>query len=92
MYYNFDISDKILRTSETALEKAKASFSEIDRITEQNQIKVLSGFTEFGISESHFAGTTGYGYGDRGRERLRGCSRGICQRLRRRGGRRRGSR
>ena len=70
MYYNFDISEQVIRASERALEKAKCSFEEIDRITEQNQIKVLSAFTEFGISESHFAETTGYGYGDRGRETI----------------------
>ena len=70
MYYNFKISDKVLSASEKAMEKAVASFANIDKITEQNQVKVLSAFTEFGISESHFAGSTGYGYGDRGRETI----------------------
>lgn len=70
MYYNFEISDKVLNASEKAMQKAVNSFADIDKITEQNQIKVLSAFTEFGISESHFAGTTGYGYGDRGRETI----------------------
>ncbi len=42
----------------------------IDRVTEYNQLKVLSAFIEHGVSESHFVETTGYGYGDRGREVL----------------------
>ncbi len=70
MYYNFEISNKISELSEIALKKSEKAFSDIEKITEQNQIKVLSAFTEFGISESHFAETTGYGYGDRGRETI----------------------
>ena len=35
-----------------------------------NTAKVLSAFIGEGVSESHFAPTTGYGYDDRGREAL----------------------
>ncbi len=45
-------------------------FEEIDRIREINQLKVISSFHKVGLSESHFAGTTGYGYDDTGREKL----------------------
>lgn len=45
-------------------------FKEIEKIKEYNQQKVLKSFIECEISESHFNGTTGYGYNDRGREKL----------------------
>ncbi len=48
----------------------KSKFEEIEKIKEFNQQKVLSAFINCGISESHFVGTTGYGYNDRGREKL----------------------
>lgn len=66
----FKIDEKIEKASENALKKCKEQFKEIDKITEYNQFKVQSAFIECGISESHFASSTGYGYGDRGRETL----------------------
>lgn len=66
----FNIDEKILNASDKALEKAKDQFKIIDEITEYNQQKVLSAFIKHGVSESHFTSTTGYGYGDRGRETL----------------------
>ena len=66
----FDISERIKNASDAALEKAKAKFDEIDGIAEYNQQKVLSAFIENRVSETDFAGSTGYGYGDTGREKL----------------------
>ncbi len=66
----FDISERIKIASDAALEKAKSKFNEIDEITEYNQQKVLSAFIENRVSETDFAGSTGYGYGDSGREKL----------------------
>ena len=64
----FDISDKVQSAADMALEKIKPCFAETDEITEYNQQKVLSAFIENGVSEAMFAESTGYGYGDRGRE------------------------
>ena len=66
----FKIDEKIENASSKALEMCKEQFSVIDDITEYNQLKVLNAFIEFGISESHFYTSTGYGYGDRGRDTL----------------------
>lgn len=66
----FKIDKKIESASERALEKCAVPFAEIEKITEYNQLKVQSAFIEHGISEGHFASSTGYGYGDRGRETL----------------------
>ena len=48
----------------------ESKFSEIEKIAEFNSQKVLNAFIESKISESHFVPTTGYGYNDRGREKL----------------------
>ena len=42
----------------------------MDEITDYNQQKMMAAFNEAGVSESHFAASTGYGYGDRGRDAL----------------------
>ncbi|ANE47874.1 hypothetical protein SY83_18020 [Paenibacillus swuensis] len=45
-------------------------FKEVDRIVDVNQWKVIQAFRHHKISDFHFAGSTGYGYNDRGRELL----------------------
>ncbi len=66
----FEYSDKIKKASDAALTKAKAKFDEIDSIAEYNQQKVLSAFINNRVSEADFSGSTGYGYGDTGRDKL----------------------
>lgn len=66
----FDIDNKIWLTSQEAIKLCKESFDKISDITEYNQQKILKAFIDSKVSESHFAGSTGYGYGDRGREVL----------------------
>lgn len=67
-FYNF--SDELNTLSQKALERCEASFGKIEKIREYNQQKMLKAFQLAGVSESHFAGSTGYGYDDRGREIL----------------------
>ncbi len=64
----FTFSNKVRELSEKALEAAKTEFEAIDTITEYNQQKMLKAFIDNGVSENIFAESTGYGYGDRGRE------------------------
>ncbi|MBR0113285.1 MAG: methionine gamma-lyase family protein [Clostridia bacterium] len=66
----FDISERVSALSEKALEKARVRFDEIEKTGEYNQQKVLAAFIENKVSEADFAGSTGYGYGDRGRDKL----------------------
>ncbi len=66
----FEISEKIRLASASALSKAKKKFDEIEEIAEYNQQKVLSAFIDNRVSEADFAGSTGYGYGDTGRDKL----------------------
>ena len=66
----FDIDKRLLDYDKKALENASKAFEEIDDITEFCQLKVLSAFIKNGVSEASMAGSTGYGYDDRGREIL----------------------
>ncbi len=66
----FNIDEKLIKIDREALDKCRDRFSEIDSVTEYNQLKVLSAFIKNGVSESAMAGSTGYGYDDRGREIL----------------------
>lgn len=66
----FDIDERIEEKSQEALLKCRETFDTIDDITEYNQLKVQKAFIDNAISESHFVSSTGYGYGDRGREIL----------------------
>ncbi len=64
----FDFDKRIIEKAEIATEKAKKQFEKIEEITEYNQRKMLKAFIDGGVSESAFTESTGYGYGDRGRE------------------------
>jgi len=66
----FNIDNKLLELDKKALAKSQQQFARIDEITEYCQLKVLSAFINNGVSESTMAGSTGYGYDDRGREIL----------------------
>jgi cystathionine beta-lyase family protein involved in aluminum resistance len=66
--FNFDT--RILEASDSAVVKAQSVFNRIEEITEYNQQKVLNSFIENRVSDIHFGETTGYGYGDIGRETL----------------------
>lgn len=61
------IDDAIIKSSEEELSK---QFSVLDEIALYNQEKVLNAFKKNRIALRHFVGTTGYGYGDEGRETL----------------------
>ncbi|NCB63875.1 MAG: hypothetical protein EOM52_09760 [Clostridia bacterium] len=45
-------------------------FARIDAIAETNTHRVLAAFQKHRVAESYFAGTTGYGYDDQGRDAL----------------------
>lgn len=66
----FQIDQNLSLISDQAEKEAQAAFANIDKITEYNQQKVLSAYIRHQVSETHFVPTTGYGYGDRGRDAL----------------------
>ena len=62
------INKKVKEIITKAESELKEQFSIIDDICEYNSDKVLSAFQKNQVSEIHFNETTGYGYGDLGRE------------------------
>ncbi len=66
----FEISDRVKSLSKIALENTKNVFAGVDELTEFNQQKVLSAFIRNKVDETDFNTSTGYGYGDKGREKL----------------------
>lgn len=65
-----EIKKEIIEKSNEAMELCKESFKVIEEITEHNQQRMLKSFIECGVSETDLGVSTGYGYGDRGRETL----------------------
>lgn len=66
----FELSERVQQASAAALKLAAPQFSEIDALTEYNQQKVLSAFIKNRVDETDFGTSTGYGYNDKGREKL----------------------
>lgn len=66
----FNISDEVLSISEKALKDIEGEFKNIDEIREYNQNKVLKAMQDERLSDIHFTNSTGYGYGDIGRDML----------------------
>ncbi len=65
-----DIPTEIERLAEDCEAQLAARFAEIDRVARGNTKRIMEAFQEFRVSEACFAGTTGYGYDDLGRETL----------------------
>ncbi len=65
----FEISDKVKQASDRALKKAAKQFDYIESLGEYNQQKVLAAFIKNRVDQTDFNSTTGYGYGDSGREK-----------------------
>ena len=64
------ISDKIRKLAAQAEHDMRDIFADIDEISRFNTEHVLDCFRECEVSESLFAPSTGYGYGDRGRDMI----------------------
>ena len=70
MYEEFGIKKEIIELSKKVERDLRAIFDETEEIAEYNSLKVLSAFQKYNLSEMHFNGTTGYGYGDIGRDTI----------------------
>lgn len=65
--FNFD--EKLMTAADKADDKTEAAFARIDEICRRNSERVLKAFIENGVADMHMKGTTGYGYGDDGRDK-----------------------
>ena len=70
MYKEFGIKDGIIELSKKVEKDLAPIFKEVEEIEEYKSLKVLSAFQKYNLSEMHFNGTTGYGYGDIGRDTI----------------------
>jgi len=65
-----EFSQKIIDIAKKAETDLAEVFSQIDDIAYKNTAKVLDSFRKHRISEAMLYGSTGYGYGDAGRDAL----------------------
>src|SRR5665647_446629 len=64
------VDERIMGWMELAEQRIEPRVKEVDQIIDHNQWKVIRAFQKHKVSDYHFAGSTGYGYNDRGREVL----------------------
>lgn len=65
-----DIRPEVYDMARRAQERIKHRFDDIDAVAEVNTRRVMEAFQDNRVAEACFAGTTGYGYDDLGRETL----------------------
>ena len=65
----FNINEKVFNLVTEAEKNLKDIFKKIDENEEYFSLKVLAAFKKFNLAESDFQSTTGYGYGDIGRDK-----------------------
>ncbi|EPB8165397.1 aminotransferase class I/II-fold pyridoxal phosphate-dependent enzyme [Clostridium perfringens] len=66
----YSFTDETIKLYNQAIIDVENEFKIYDEIREYNQLKVLKAFQEERISDNHFTNSTGYGYGDIGRDTL----------------------
>lgn len=66
----FKISDELYHLADICEDNCKESFERIEKTARYNESKMMHAFHSCKVSEQHLMGSTGYGYGDRGREVL----------------------
>lgn len=67
---NFGINQKVYLLAEEVEKQLEKEFAKVDELCSVNSLKVLSAFQKNNVSEAHFSSTTGYGYGDVGRDTI----------------------
>ena len=70
IYRELGIKRELADKGEVILEQLKDRFRLIDETAEYNQLKVLKAMQDANVSEACLIGSTGYGYGDTGRDSL----------------------
>ena len=68
MYSEMGISNELVEKSKEVEKELEPIFKQIEEVCEYNSLKVLKAFQDNRISDIHFNQTTGYGYGDIGRD------------------------
>ena len=64
------MTERLQELKKRVLVEVAENFSRVEEISEQNTLKVLEAMRKLKISDAHFKTSTGYAYGDIGREKL----------------------
>lgn len=70
MYKEFGIKEDLMELANEAENNLRPAFKRVQEICEYNSLKVLKAFQNNNISDMHFNSTSGYGYGDIGRDTI----------------------
>ena len=70
MLEKYYINEEIIELSKKVEKDIKPIFEDIEKICEFNSMKVLMAMQNNKIADMHFGSTTGYGYGDIGRDTI----------------------
>ena len=70
MFNELKIDEKVIELSIKVEKDIQDEFKKIDEICLNNSLKVLNAFHKHQVNEAHFNMTTGYGYGDIGRDTI----------------------
>ena len=70
LYEHLHLDEDVYNYCSQIEKSLKERFEAIDQVAEYNQLKVINAMQKNRVSERHFAGTTGYGYDDDGRDTL----------------------
>jgi cystathionine beta-lyase family protein involved in aluminum resistance len=70
LWQEFGVNEELLGVSIQTEQEIESLHRQIDRIVEHNQLKVVAALQRQHLSDFHLNGSTGYGYGDSGREAL----------------------
>ncbi len=76
-YKEFGITENVFKYCENVLGSLEERFKAIDKTAEYNQLKVLKAMQDARISVECFNSSTGYGYGDIGRDKLEEVYRNV---------------
>lgn len=68
MYEKFGITSEVETMANEIQKDLLPVFEKINQFSEINSMKVLNAFQKYKVSEMHFNSSTGYGYGDVGRD------------------------
>jgi len=67
---SLQIDEKIRMLGQNAQRALQNEFAHVDAVAEENTARVLAAFQKHRVADAYFAGTTGYGYDDLGRDKL----------------------
>lgn len=76
-YKEFGITENVFKYCENVLDSLEERFNAIDKTAEYNQLKVLKAMQDARVSVECFNSSTGYGYGDIGRDKLEEVYRNV---------------